>query len=74
MGILQSFVMGFGAAVLILVLAVGAHPTNFGAVIIVGLVVGAVTAYFAYRREENKKIARLEARGRSDSENPTNSP
>ncbi len=74
MSILQSFVMGFGVTVLILVFAVGAHPTNFGAVIIAGLVIGAITAYFAYRREENDRMARLAARDRSESENPTNSP
>ena len=74
MSILQSFVMGFGVTVLILVFAVGAHPTNFGAVIITGLVIGAITAYFAYRREENDRIARLAARDRSKSEDPTDSP
>lgn len=74
MNIPQSFIMGFGVTVLILVFAVGAHPTNFGAVIITGLVIGAITAYVAYRREENDRIARLAARDRSESENPTNLP
>jgi len=71
MNMVQGFLAGFGGAVIFLFFWVGAHPTRLGFVLVVGLVVGAITAYFIHKREEREQMARLDEAARLEQRDET---
>ena len=71
MTILQGFLAGFGGALLFLFFVVGAHPTNLGSVLFMGIVVGGITAYYFYKKEERERHARLLEREQAEQQEET---